>query len=48
MGYEGNVFFDFSLLGDFSYYTGLVFEGYGEGAGVPLQVVVIPSTRNLL
>ena len=36
MGYEDNVFFDFSLLGDFSYYTGLVFEGYGEGAGVPL------------
>ena len=36
MGYEENVFFDYSLLGDFSYYTGLVFEGYGEGAGVSL------------
>lgn len=35
MGYEDTIFFDFSLLGDFSYYTGIYFEGYGEGAGVP-------------
>lgn len=36
MGYGEKVFFDFSILSDFTYYTGLVFEGYGNGIGIPI------------
>jgi ATP phosphoribosyltransferase regulatory subunit len=30
------IFFDFSILRDFDYYTGIVFEGYAKGSGYPL------------
>ena len=36
LGYSNNIFFDFSILGDFDYYTGLLFEGYGAGVGSPI------------
>lgn len=36
MGYGDKIFFDFSILGDFKYYTGLLFEGYGNGVGTPI------------
>lgn len=36
LGYKDNIFFDFSILGDFDYYTGLLFEGYGLGVGSPI------------
>lgn len=36
LGYGKEVFFDFSILGDFEYYTGIVFEGYAEGMGSPV------------
>jgi ATP phosphoribosyltransferase regulatory subunit len=35
-GYEDKIFFDFSILRSFSYYTGIVFEGYAEGIGHPI------------
>ena len=35
-GYEDKIFFDFSILRSFSYYTGMVFEGYAEGIGHPI------------
>ncbi len=36
IGYKNRIFFDFSIIGDFSYYTGLLFEGYGKGIGIPI------------
>ncbi len=33
---EQKVFVDFSILRDFNYYTGIVFEGYSEALGHPL------------
>ena len=36
LGYQDDIFFDFSILGDFDYYTGLVFEGYAEGVGISI------------
>ncbi len=36
LGYGGRVAFDFALLRDYSYYTGLVFEGYVPQAGFPI------------
>ncbi|MDD2371352.1 MAG: ATP phosphoribosyltransferase regulatory subunit [Firmicutes bacterium] len=36
IGYKDRVFFDFGILADFSYYTGLLFEGYGNGIGIPI------------
>ncbi|QRN85454.1 ATP phosphoribosyltransferase regulatory subunit [Clostridia bacterium] len=35
-GYGDKFFFDFSILRSFSYYTGIVFEGYAEGIGHPI------------
>jgi len=35
-GYLNRVFFDFSILRNFRYYTGLVFEGYAGGLGHPV------------
>ncbi len=35
-GYGDHIFFDFSILRSFSYYTGFVFEGYAEGIGHPV------------
>lgn len=35
-GYGDQIFFDFSILRDFSYYTGLLFEGYAPGIGHPI------------
>ncbi|KKM15273.1 hypothetical protein LCGC14_1697730 [marine sediment metagenome] len=36
LGYDENVTYDFSLIPDFDYYTGVVFEAYAEGVGAPL------------
>ena len=36
LGYKDSIFFDFSILGDFDYYTGLVFEGYADGIGISI------------
>lgn len=36
LGYSQDIFFDFSILGDFDYYTGLLFEGFGPGVGTPI------------
>lgn len=36
LGLAQYVFFDFSILRDFDYYTGLVFEGYAAGLGHPI------------
>lgn len=35
-GLEQYIFFDFSILRDFDYYTGIVFEGYVPGLGYPV------------
>jgi len=35
-GAPGRVTVDLSIIRDFSYYTGIVFEAYGAGAGYPL------------
>lgn len=35
-GLAGHVFFDMSILRDFEYYTGIVFEGYALGLGHPV------------
>ncbi|HHX49929.1 MAG TPA: ATP phosphoribosyltransferase regulatory subunit [Clostridia bacterium] len=35
-GLAGHVFFDMSILRDFDYYTGIVFEGYALGLGHPV------------
>ena len=36
IGYKDKIFFDFGILADYSYYTGLLFEGYGNGIGIPI------------
>jgi ATP phosphoribosyltransferase regulatory subunit len=36
LGYKDKIFFDFGILADYSYYTGLLFEGYGNGIGIPI------------
>lgn len=36
LGYKEKISFDFSIISDFSYYTGLLFEGYGNGIGIPI------------
>ena len=36
LGFADRIFFDFSILGDFRYYTGLLFEGYSNGLGMPI------------
>ncbi|MDS1028996.1 ATP phosphoribosyltransferase regulatory subunit [Bacillota bacterium LX-D] len=36
IGLASYVFFDFSILRDFEYYTGIVFEGYASGLGYPV------------
>lgn len=36
LGLAAHVFFDFSLLRDLEYYTGIVFEGYAAGLGYPV------------
>lgn len=36
LGLTENIFFDFSILRDFDYYTGIVFEGYAAGFGYPI------------
>ena len=36
LGYEDNVTYDFSLIPDFDYYTGIVFEAYVDGVGAPI------------
>lgn len=36
LGLTKYVFFDFSILRDFDYYTGIVFEGYAAGLGHPV------------
>lgn len=35
-GLSKYIFFDFSILRDFDYYTGIVFEGYAPGLGYPV------------
>ncbi|MEW6623924.1 MAG: ATP phosphoribosyltransferase regulatory subunit [Bacillota bacterium] len=35
-GVEDKVFMDLSILRDFNYYTGIVFEGYSENLGYPV------------
>lgn len=35
-GLADYIFFDFSILRDFDYYTGIVFEGYAPGLGYPV------------
>lgn len=35
-GLSKYIFFDFSILRDFDYYTGIVFEGYAAGLGYPV------------
>lgn len=35
-GVEKEVFVDFGIMRDFDYYTGIVFEGYSPGVGVPI------------
>ena len=36
LGLTKHIFFDFSILRDFDYYTGIVFEGYASGFGYPI------------
>ena len=36
LGLSKYVFFDFSILRDLDYYTGIVFEGYAAGLGYPI------------
>ncbi|MFA5535945.1 MAG: ATP phosphoribosyltransferase regulatory subunit [Bacillota bacterium] len=36
LGLTKHIFFDFSILRDFDYYTGIVFEGYAAGFGYPI------------
>ena len=35
-GYGDRIFIDLGIVRSFDYYTGLVFEGYAAGSGVPI------------
>lgn len=35
-GVDNKIFVDFSILRDFNYYTGIIFEGYSDSLGFPL------------